>query len=213
MAPTARRGARPRDPRPRDSRARDSRARDSRTTLLAPLAVLAGLVLSGLFVVQGTVAAFTATTGSPASSWNTGTVTLGDDDGGSALFTTSGLLPGDTGTRCIRVTYTGSVGAVVRLFAPAVTGTLPPHVDLVVEEGSAASTGSYGSCTGFTGTQVWSGPLSTFPTTFAAGGGTFAPTAAGQSAVYRFTYTLSAATPGSQQGATAGATFRWESRS
>jgi hypothetical protein len=192
---------------------RGARFGNGRETLLAPLAVLAGLVLSAVFVLQGTVAAFTATTSNPGSNWRTGAVTLGDDDGGSALFTTSGLLPGDTGTTCIRVTYTGTVGATVRLFVPSVTGTLSPYVDLVVEQGTAGSPGGFASCGSFSGTQVWSGPLSTFPTTFAAGRGTFSPTTTGDAAVYRFTYTLQSGTPGTQQGAAAGATFRWESRS
>ncbi len=197
-------------PRPRRPR---GRSRGRLRLVLAPVAALLGVVMSGTMVVQGTEAAFTGRTGNPGSGWTAGAVTISDDDNGTALFTATGLLPGATGSTCIRVTYSGGVAASVRLHA-SVTGSLAPHVDLVVEQGDGVgNTGGFGSCTGFSGLQVYSGTLSAFPTTFAGGSGTFAPTASGQFAVYRFTYTLNAATPSAQQGTTASATFQWESRS
>ncbi len=198
---------------PRRPRRPPRRSRGRLRLLLTPAAALLGVVLSGTMVVQGTEAAFTGRTTNPGNGWVAGAVTISDDDNGTAVFTVAGVLPGATGSTCIRVTYAGGVAASVRLHA-SVTGTLAPHVDLVVEQGSGAgNTGGFGSCTGFSGLQVYSGTLSAFPTTFAGGSGTFAPTASGQFAVYRFTYTHNAATPSAQQGASASATFQWESRS
>ena len=148
------------------------------------------------------------------NAWAAGAVTLGDDDNGTALFTATGLLPGSTGSNCIRVTYAGTVTSTVRLFATSVTGSLAGDVDLVVEQGNGAgNTGGFGSCTGFSGTEIYSGTLAAFPTAYGTGRGSFAPTANGQYAVYRFTYTLNASAPTARQGTSAGAAFRWESRS
>ena len=45
----------------------------------------------------------------PSARWPTaaGAVTLSDDDSGSAMFDLAGMAPGDTASRCIRVTYAG----------------------------------------------------------------------------------------------------------
>ena len=49
-------------------------------------------------------------------------------------------------------------------------------------------------------------------TAFASGVGTFAPSTNTDTKVYRFTYTLDAATPDAMQSATCAATFQWESQ-
>jgi hypothetical protein len=179
------------------------------------IAVLAGLLGSGVLVWRGTAALFTATTSNPGNSWTAGTVALADDDTGSALFTAAGLVPGDQGENCITVDYTGDVATAVKLYATSFTdaGSLAQYVDLVVEEGSG---GGYGDCTGFVagGAPIWSGPLDTFAagsTGYATGVGAWSPSAAG-STVYRIAWTLDPATPTGMQGVTTGLTFRWESR-
>ncbi len=181
-------------------------------------AVLTALLLTAVLVNERTRAAFTASTANPADQWAAGTVVLGDDDAGSALFSATGLLPGDTGSKCIRVSYTGSIAATVKLYGGSSTGTLGPYIDLVVQEATAlGNNGTYaGGCTGFAGTQIYSGTLAGFTTAatdYATGVGAFAPAGAGEYRVYRFDYTLNAAAPSGQQGASAGATFTWESRS
>ena len=192
-------------------------AGDARLRLAVGLgiAVLAGLLGSGVLVWRGTAALFTATTSNPGNSWTAGTVALADDDTGSALFTAAGLVPGDQGENCITVDYTGDVATAVKLYATSFTdaGSLAQYVDLVVEEGSG---GGYGDCTGFVagGAPIWSGSLDTFAagsTGYANGVGTWSPSAAG-STVYRIAWTLDPATPTGMQGVTTGLTFRWESR-
>jgi hypothetical protein len=179
--------------------------------------VLAGLLGSATLVWQGTNAAFTATTGNGANSWSSGTVVVSDDDSGSALFTTGPLVPGDTGARCIAVTYSGSIAANVRLYPSSASGALAPYLTLVVEQGSGAgNVGSASTCTGFAGTTVWSGTLAAFAssaTSFGTGIGTFAPTGSGQVQVYRLTWTLDAATPDAAQGATATTSLVWQAQS
>src|SRR5437764_9711898 len=81
--------------------------------LLAAIPI--GLLGSGLFVWQASYSAFTATTTNGANSWSAGTVTISSSPG-TAMFTASGLKPGNNGTACVKVTYTGSLAAVVKLY-------------------------------------------------------------------------------------------------
>ncbi|MBL8931288.1 MAG: hypothetical protein JNL54_14305 [Kineosporiaceae bacterium] len=180
-------------------------------------AVTIGLLGGGLLVRQGTNAAFTATTSNGASNWAAGSVTIGDDDSGTALFTASGLVPEDTGSKCIRVTYTGTVTSAVKLYVSSSAGSLADYLDVVVEEGSGGgNVGDFSSCSTFSGSTIYSGTLAAMAsakTGFATGVGSFAPTGSGQFKVYKFTYTLNELTPNGQQSETASATFQWESQS
>jgi len=188
-----------------------------RRRVAAGSAVLVGLLLSGVLIMSRTQAAFTGTTANPASSWQAGTVVLGDDDSGAALFSATGLLPGDTASKCIKVSYTGNLTSTVKLYVTSSSGSLAPYVDLVVEQGTGGgNTGTYaGGCGGFSGTTLYSGTVAGFATassTFATGVGTFAPSSSGSFEVYKFTYTLDAATPSAQQAQSATATFQWEAQ-
>ena len=198
----------------RPLRERAGSARRGLRSALVPASVLLGVVVSAGLVLQSTEAAFTATTSNNANGWTSGSVVLGADDGGTALFTATGLVPGSTGTRCIKVTYSGTITAsALRLYATSVTGSLAGYVDFTIEKGSGVgNTGSFGSCAGFSGSTIYSGTASALPTTFATGVGSFSPTT-GQFAVYRFTYTVQAGTPSAQQGQNATVTFRWEAQS
>lgn len=185
-----------------------------RRSLAVPLALLVGLLGSGALVWQGTAAVFTATTTNGSNSWTAGSISLSDDDGGSsALFTATGLVPADTDSNCITVTYTGSLPTAVKLYASASAdaSSLAQHIDLVINQGTG---GGFGSCGGFTpGQEIFNGTLAAFTakTDYANGVGTWAPSANG-SQVYRITYTLNAATPSNKQGATTTATFTWEAQ-
>lgn len=176
-------------------------------------AVPVALLVSGGLVLQASNAAFSATTENAANNWRSGTVVLTDDDNGVAMFTESNLRPGATGENCITVAYTGSLAASVKLYASAVTDGLGANLQVTVEQGTG---GSFGSCTGFTGSQIYTGTLGGLPTTYGAGVGTFAPdadpAAGSRAATYRFSYVLDAATPNSEQGKTSTATFTWEAQ-
>ena len=162
-----------------------------------------GLMLSAVWVWRDGQAAKTATTTNAGNGFSAGTVTLHDDDSGVAMFSVAGLQPGDVGEKCIAVTYGGSLDAAVRLFvAPGdVTGTgLVGYLQLKVEQGTG---GSSASCT-----------LAAFAaasTDAATGVGTFDPTTAGQSAVYRFSYSV--ADDNAAQGLTCQVAFTWEASS
>lgn len=180
--------------------------------------VLCAVLLTGVLIMSRTRAAFRATSDNPSSAWAAGTVVLGDDDSGSALFSAAGLLPGDTGEKCLRVTYTGSLAASVRFYSPSATGSLAPYIDLVVQEATPiGNNGTYGGgCAGFAGTTIYTGSAAGLPvaaSSYATGLGSFAPAGPGEYWVYRLAYTVNAAAPSAVQGQSANVTFTWESRS
>ncbi|AIV40867.1 MULTISPECIES: hypothetical protein [unclassified Curtobacterium] len=192
-----------------------SRARRTIALAVVPTAVLA----SGLVIAQASYAAFSATTSNAPNTWSAGSVSLSDDDSDTALFTASGLQPGDTRTSCIVVTSTGSLPSTVKLYGtdPATTNALSSSLHVTVTEGTG---GSFGKCSGFTPLSpaaVWSGSLADLGSTatrFSNGIGTWR-TAGGssESRTYQVTVALDAATPNSAQNGTARIGLTWEAQS
>jgi len=180
-------------------------------------AAAASLLLVSMFVLRVSSAAFSASTQNTGNSWSTGSITLTDDDGGGvnqAMFNVTGMVPGQTATKCIVVTYSGSVNpTAVKLYSSGINDNgLAPHLDLTVEEGDG---GSYSSCTGFsaTSTIVNVKTLTAFNTDhngFGNGAGSWDPSGGGQSKTYKFSVTLGNDTPASAQNTDASAAFKWE---
>ena len=170
------------------------------------------LAATGLTASLFTWAAFSATTNNGTNSWQAGSVTITHDDSGSAMFNVSGIVPGNTGQKCIKVTYSGSVAATVKLYRSAIGGTgLDSYIDLTVNKGSGSS-GTNGDCTGFSaGSDIHTSTLTAVPTSYAAGldGATFNPN---DQPVYRFTWSLQDDNNANGKTAT-GVTFTWEARS
>ena len=176
----------------------------------AILAVLAAFLLA----FQATNAAFSAQTDNQSNQFAAGTVTLTDNDGGSALFTVTDMVPGQTEIGCIEVTYSGSLNPEVRTFG-AVTGGdgLEAFLDLTIERGD-------GDCTTFgTSTAVWTngtdGDLGVFAATatnYASGVDAWQPTggAPNDTVPYRFTVTLQ--DDNGAQGLSSAVTFTWEAQ-
>lgn len=192
----------------------------TRTARLAALGALLGAVLCTGMVLRTSEAVFTADTRVPDNAWETGSVSLDDDSTGSALFATTsygggvpggdGLLTGgDALTRCLTVTYTGTItsGVAVRLYATA-AGALAPYLDVVVEEG----TGAGRSCAAFVPSRtLYSGTLTGLATVAhdgASGLGPWEPATTGATRVYRFTVTVQPVS--AAQGAQATADLVWE---
>jgi hypothetical protein len=202
---------------------------------LNAVAVVVGLLGSGVMMLSASYAAFTSTTSNGANNWSAGTVNLTDDDGGLAMFTTgapganqvssANMKPGATVVNCIRVTYNGNLPSTVKIYATSVSETLPNGTGMLsylhtkIEEGTA---GAFG-CAGFATTAtIWdsathpgaaSDLLSVFPATYAAGFATNQATWNNTNfRVFRFTMTLDAAAPDTSQAATATATFNWQAQ-
>ncbi len=184
------------------------RATNRLQLLLVPIT----LIGSSLLVWDASNAAFSAQTSNGVNNWAAASVAIGDDDADVAMFNATGLKPNNTGTHCIKVTYNGDTSASVKLHGTT-AGTLGTYLSVTVEEGTGATFGA--ACTGFTpSATIYTGTLANFGTnhsSFATGVGSFAPTTAGETKSYRFTYVVQ--DNAAAQGTTASATFTWESRS
>ena len=190
--------------------------------LLASLAVLGA---AGAVAGTGTWSAFSSTTANTGNAFTAGTVVIGDNDAGSALYAVTGAAPGDGAEACIRVTYTGTLAADVRMYTTSTLGALAPHVDVTITPGTQASP-SFPSCAGFTpdaGGPVFSGTLAAFAGAHSGWGGglTLTPPGAtswaqGDAVVYRVQVTLAddEAANGGAGGplTTGGHSFTWEAR-
>lgn len=187
--------------------------------------MLSALVVGALgsLVTIGVYGIFSATTQNAGNEISSGTVEISDNDSGAALYNATGFRPGETISRCIRTTYTGSLPALVRLYSPSAPGPLAQYVDLTITQGTQASP-TFPNCAGFTPDPtgvIFTGTLQGFEQTrgsYAAGIAT-APTGKsswsnGEALVYRFQATLQASAPDSTQGWSSGVhTFLWEARS
>jgi hypothetical protein len=184
-------------------------------TLTARLgAVAAGLLVMSLLVVTGSRAAFNATTSNDTNSFAAGTVVLSDDDAGSVMFNLAGMKPGDTSTKCVNVSYTGSLAADVRLYGTVGGTGLASYLDTVVDIGTGATGGAAMDCTGFTSdANLHTGTLDAFGTAhtnFGNGAGGFAGVTGPVTRSYQVTVTLQ--DDNNAQGRTATATFTWEAQ-
>jgi len=129
--------------------------------------LIAGLVagVAGFGAYSG----FSATTSNTGNSFASGTVAIGDNDGGSvALYTQANNEPGDSVVSCIRVTYSGSLASSVKLHVSSGI-TNGAEFNLKVERGTQ-STGAFPACGDFAATSTaYDAALGSFPTTYAAG--------------------------------------------
>ncbi len=180
------------------------------TALLAS-AIAAASVTFG--VLQTSRAAFTASTDDGANNWTTGSVALTDDDGGSVMFNATNLAGGASLSKCIVVTYSGSLttGVAVKLHGTA-SGGLGEYLDLTVDEGTG---GTFASCAGFTANStIYTGEVDDFATDhsgWANGLATgWSPNANPTSRVFRFTVTVQS--DNAAQSQTASATYTWEAQ-
>lgn len=193
----------------------------TRRTQLA--AASCAVLVAAIVGAQSVYAAFSRTTSSAANSFSAGTVALGDNDGGSALLTLTSVTPGASDTGCIKVTYTGTLNATVRLYA-TVSGGLAPYLNLTVTRGTDSSP-SFDSCAGFTadGTDylgsgagvVYSGTLGGYPTSAAAAfldPKTAAPATWSTNTAHSYKFVVTLANDNAAQGLSATADFQWEAR-
>ncbi len=190
-------------------------AKRTRKLLLSLLVVGAIGAVAG----WGAYSAFTATTTNSGNTITAGTVAIDQHAGATTLYSSSGMGPGSSIARCVRVTYTGSLASSVKLYTPS-TVSNGTAFTLTVERGSGLSSpDNTMNCTGFTSSSTpYNGNLGSFPTTYAGGmdgkaGG--AAWAQNDAVDYRFTISVvDDATPNAHTTTqSSGAhTFTWEAR-
>jgi spore coat-associated protein N len=168
---------------------------------LAALAV----ALAAVGITVGSGATFTASAASPGNVFTTGTLSIANTPS-TALFTASGLKPGDVNTGTVDIQNTGSLTGDFALKTTNATGysALLGQLDLVVAD-CGAWTSSAPSCSSGT-TNVYSGKVNAL-TNQALGS-----YAGGVKHRYKFTVTLPSSTDDTFQGKSAQVDFSWSAQ-
>jgi hypothetical protein len=175
------------------------------------VAVLGGLAAFGAF------SAFSDTTSNDNNQFATGSVSIGDN-ATSPLYDVQDATPGATSTdHCIKITYTGSLPASVRLYRSGFTGASTPSLSPFITLDVTKGTGTQEDCSDFSGsTSVYSGLLSAFATDWNSGLSlTNAAASAAWSQNNAVTYKFSASVandPTAEGLATGTHSFTWEAR-
>jgi hypothetical protein len=176
----------------------------------------------GSLAAMGVFGAFSSTTTNAGNTITAGTVAIADNDAGAAMYSLAAAKPGESVSKCIKVTYTGSLDADVHIYTTSTIGSLGQYVDLTITPGTQA-TSTFPSCTGFTADAsgaIYTGTLQSFGSaknSYANGvvdyPGSGTKWATNESVVYQVTATLQSSAPDAAQGLTTGAhTFTWEAR-
>jgi hypothetical protein len=199
--------------------------RPSRQTakVLAAITTPVALIATGALIYTSSYAAFTGQTRNSGNQWSTGSVSLTDDDNGSARFQVKNMLPGATDTKCITVTANASVASTVKGYAvnPVTSPQkLEDRIKVTIDSGTG---GSFADCTGFVAggpAHVTNQPLSAIAqvNTFEQGFGGWVVDPGVSSKTYRMTWTfdtgtLSQAQIDAMQGAKTGIDMQWEMQS
>lgn len=127
-------------------------SRTSRIAVAAatPVAILAAATM----IWQSSNAAFSGSTRNSGNNWSAGAVALTDDDAGAARFQAENLVPGQTESKCLKVTANASVPGTVKGYAvnphPSVHG-LENYIKVSIQAGTG---GGYSSCDGFTSQET-----------------------------------------------------------
>jgi hypothetical protein len=187
------------------------------------LATLVVLGLVGVVTSVGSFSAFTATTSNTGNSFAAGSVAIQDDDSATAMLSLANAKPGDSDTSCIKVKYTGSLSATVRLYATT-TGTLPQYLNVTITRGTNSAP-SFDSCAGFTADAtnyngdgpgvIYTGTLSALPATYAAAivdPKAATPATWNTTDEHSYKFVVSLADNNSAQTLSGTATFTWEAR-
>jgi hypothetical protein len=177
-------------------------------------AIAASLALSVLMVGRTSTALFGSSVENQNNSWATGSVVLAADGVATAVFDTAtdgALTGGQTIHKCLKLDYTGTLAATVRLHGTT-SGSLGDYIDLTIDQGTGNGPG--GDCTGYVASTatLWSGTLAAFGVAapdYSSGVAEWSATS-NTSTVYRITATVQNVTGAQAKAATA--SFTWEAR-
>jgi predicted ribosomally synthesized peptide with SipW-like signal peptide len=191
--------------------------------------VVAAVALIVLAATGGGVtwAAFTATATNSGNSISSGTVAIGDNDSGAAMFSLTGMTASSTDTGCIKVTHSGSLASGVRLYGTTTGTGLDPYLSVTVTRGSfTPSDPGFDSCNNFSPDAttylsgqsagvVYAGTLQGFPDSYAAGivdptSGSPESWTTNESHVYKIE--IAAGDVNAAAGKNATQSFTWEAR-
>ena len=180
----------------------------TKATVARGAAIAGSAALAGILVVSGSRAAFTDTTENPTNTWDAATLNLTDGDSNSAMFTASGLVPGDVVRGSITVDYVDDAAQVdIKMYGAGFTDTLSLGDKLNLSIGTSLD-----------GTEIYSGTLADFASTYTDfsngdSDAAWADVAPGFSDTFYFKVQLDPSADDTYQGGTAGIDFVWEAQS
>jgi hypothetical protein len=184
-------------------------------TLRGKLAVSV-ISLALLTVVAGMAvfSAFSSTASSGTNTFASGTVELTSNGTGAVLFSMPAMVPGDSPSRCVEVTYTGSLPADVQFYG-TFTGSFAPYLDTVVTRGTFPGTApAANACTGFVpdtaAGDVFTGLLSGLPTLALPFQDPASSWVTNDAHVYKLEVTLPANAASASQGLTTSGSLTWQ---
>jgi hypothetical protein len=190
--------------------------------IAAAAATPVAIVAASAMVWQSSYAAFSGSTRNSGNDWSTGSVTLTDDDSGSARFQVGSMTPGDSETKCIKVTANATVPGTVRGYVvnpvPSPQG-LEERIMITVKAGTG---GDFASCSGFVSeeTVIPGASLSQLApsSSYAAGVGGWDVGAGSNTRTYQITWTFDTAGMSQPaidqlQGSHTGIDLQWELQS
>ena len=177
-------------------------------------AALISVVAAALLAFQSTGAAFSATTENAGNAFAAGSVTLSDNDSGTAMFNLPNMKPNDNAVGCIEVTYSGTLDPLVKTYGASTAGDgLETYLDLTIERGT-------GTCAAFVAdAAVWTngtdGDLGVYlgaVTNYATGVDNWSPTGGGPDDMVPYRFTMALQDNTLAQGKTVTVTFTWEAQ-
>jgi hypothetical protein len=175
------------------------------------VAVLGGLAAFGAF------SAFSDTTSNDNNQFATGSVAIGNN-ATTPLYNVQDATPGQTSTdHCIKITYTGSLPASVRLYRSGFTGATTPSLSPFITLNVTKGTGTAENCSDFSGsTSIYSGLLSDFATDWTGGvqlTNASASSTWSQNNAVTYKFSASVANDPADEGLATGThSFTWEAR-
>jgi hypothetical protein len=214
--------------------------RHRRVALPGVAAVTVAMLGAGAMVWHGSYAAFSATAVNSGNTWTVGSVTIGSDRGSTAVFnipaakpdTAANLitLPGtgafspaggatSGGSTCVKVTYTGTMTANVKLYATLSDTGLGQYLLMSIDSGTDTAPASDATCATYTSTANVYGPSPNsanksngLPTTYAAAPALWSNVAQNAVRWYRISWLLPANVPNAAQGLGVQITYTWEAQ-
>jgi len=195
--------------------------RKSRKGIVAVIVVPLGLMVATVVTLPGAHAAFSATATNESNEWTAGTVKFGPNDPVGQLINISGLVPGSTVDACVKLTYTGTLSAPVKVYLKNADlgGTgLATYLTLQINEG----TGESDTCDDFalgsniynaTGMTDVANTLTAFNTAtenYGNGVGAWTATTISTTKTYQILWTMQ--DDNAAVSKTATATFTWEAQ-
>ena len=191
--------------------------RSTRGKLALSAVSLLVLAIAGTAVFS----AFSSTQGTGSNTFAAGSVALATDGTGSVLFNASNMTPGDSLTKCVSVTYSGTLGADVSMFGTE-SGSLAADLDVTVTHGLDSGNGGgvpaspANSCANFRADSgglngvIFNSTLSAFPGSANAIADPTNPWTSATTAVYEITVALDPTS--TDQSGTASAVFTWQAK-